>query len=76
MSLLSWRTHALDSNITDWISDQGSLVMTKSEDVSTSNSDIDTNSSEHCDGEPRQFEQIDDENEFKDIELENLVMTE
>jgi hypothetical protein len=49
--------------------------MTKDEDAYASNSDTGTNSSEHYDGEPRQFEQIDDENEFKDTELEDLVMT-
>jgi hypothetical protein len=50
--------------------------MTKGEDAFVSNSNTSIDSSEHCDGEPRQFEQIDDENEFKDTELEDLVMTE
>jgi hypothetical protein len=63
-----------DSNITDWIPNQGNLVMTKGEDASTSDSNISIESNEHCDGEPRQFEQINDENEFMDIELEDLVM--
>jgi hypothetical protein len=63
-----------DSNITDWIPDQGSLVMSKGEDASISDLDTGIDSNEHCDGKPRQFEQIDDENEFKDIELEDLVM--
>jgi hypothetical protein len=62
-----------DSNIIDWIPDQGSPVRTKGEDAFTLDLDTGTNSSEHYDGEPRQFEQIDDENEFRDIELEDLV---
>jgi hypothetical protein len=49
--------------------------MTKGEHASASYSDTGTDSIEHCDGEPRQFEQIDDENEFRDTELEDLVMT-
>jgi hypothetical protein len=51
-----------DSNITNWILN--------------SNSDTGINSNEHYDGKPCQFEQIDDENEFKDIKLENLMMAE
>jgi len=50
--------------------------MTKGEDASASDSDIGTDSNEHYDGEPRQFEQIDDENEFSDAKLEDLVMLE
>jgi hypothetical protein len=50
--------------------------MTKGEDAFVSNSNTSIDSSEHCDGEPRQFEQIDNGNEFKDIELEDLVMIE
>ncbi|CAM6025048.1 unnamed protein product [Sphagnum balticum] len=57
-----------DSNITDCILDHGSLVMTKGEDASASDLETSTDNSEHCDGEPRQFEQIDDEDEFKDTE--------
>ncbi len=62
-----------DYNITDWIPDQGSPIKTKRENTSTSNSNIGIDNSEHCDEEPRQFEQIDDENEFRDIEMEDLV---
>jgi hypothetical protein len=50
--------------------------MTKGEDASTSDSDTGTDSNEHYDGEPCQFEQIDDENEFSDAKLEDLVMLE
>jgi hypothetical protein len=38
--------------------------------------DTGTDSSEHYDEEPHQFEQIDDENEFKDTEFEDLVRSE
>ncbi len=38
--------------------------------------DTGTNSNEHCDGELHQFEQINDEDEFRDTELEDLVMAE
>ncbi len=50
--------------------------MIKGEDASTSYLDVGTNSSEHCDGDPRQFEQMDNEDEFKDIELEDMVRSE
>jgi hypothetical protein len=39
-------------------------------------SNINIDNSEHCDGRPRQVKQISDENEFKDIEFEDLVMLE
>jgi hypothetical protein len=50
--------------------------MTKGEDASTLDSDTGTDSREHYDGEPCQFEHIDDENEFKDTELKDLMMSE
>ncbi len=65
-----------DSDLTNWILDQGSLVITKGEDASASNSDTGINSNEHYDGELRQFEQIDDGNEFRDTEREDLVRSE
>jgi hypothetical protein len=47
-------THISDDfDITNWISDQGSLIRTKGEDASASGSDIGTDSSEHYNGEPR-----------------------
>jgi hypothetical protein len=58
-----------DSDIIDWISNQGSPIRTKGENEFASDSDTSIDNSEHYDGELRQFEQIDDENEFKDIEL-------
>ncbi len=65
-----------DSDITNWIPYQGNLVKTKWENASISDSDTGIDSSEHCDGEPRQFEQIDDENEFRDTEPKVLVRSE
>jgi hypothetical protein len=50
--------------------------MPKGVAVSASNSDIDIDSSEHCDGGPRQVKQFDDEDEFRDIEFEDLAMLE
>jgi len=50
--------------------------MTKGEDASASNSNTSIDNNEHYDGEPQQFEQINDENEFKDTELEDLMMAE
>jgi hypothetical protein len=70
-------THISDDfDITNWISDQASPVMTKGEDASALDSDVGTNSNEHCDGDLRQFEQMDDEDEFKDTELKDLVRLE
>jgi hypothetical protein len=50
--------------------------MTKGENASASNSDTDIDSTEHCYGEPHQFEQIDVKDEFKDTKLEDLVRSE
>ncbi len=65
-----------DSNITDWISDQDIPIMPKGGDASISNLDIDIDNSEHCGGGPRQVKQINDEDEFKDTNFEDLVMLE
>ncbi len=65
-----------DSNITDKILDQDSPIMPKGGDASTSYLDIDIDNSEHCDGGLRQVKQINDENEFKDTNFEDLVMSE
>jgi hypothetical protein len=50
--------------------------MTKGEDASALDSNTGIDGNEHCDGEPRRFEQIDNEDEFKDIKLEDLVKLE
>jgi hypothetical protein len=49
--------------------------MPKDVDAPASNSNTNIANKEHYDGEPHQFEQIDDENEFKVIELEDLMMS-
>ncbi|CAM6022832.1 unnamed protein product [Sphagnum balticum] len=70
-------THISDDyDITDLIPDQGSLVKSKGEDASNLDLDIGTDSSEHFDEEPLQFEQIDDENEFRDTKQGDLVRSE
>ncbi len=65
-----------DSNITNQIQDQDNPVMTKGEDASALDLDTSIDNNEYCDGKLRQFEQIDDENEFRDTKLEDLVMLE
>ncbi len=47
-----------DSDIANWIPDQNSPIMPKGVDTSASNSNIDTNNIEHCDGKPRQVMKI------------------
>jgi hypothetical protein len=67
-----WKnTHINDDS--DWIPDQDRAIMTKEGDASTSDSDTGTDGSEHCDSESNQLKQIDCEDEFRDIELEELV---
>jgi hypothetical protein len=46
--------------------------MPKGIDAFVLDSNIDTDDSEHCDGKICQFEQIDDENELRDIDIRKL----
>jgi len=62
-----------DSDITNWIPDQGSPIKTKRENTFALDSNTSIDNNEHCDEEPRQFEQIDCENELRDTEIEDLV---
>jgi hypothetical protein len=50
--------------------------VTKEGDSSTSDSDADTDDSEHCDLESNQLKQIDCEDEFGDTRMEELVKLE
>ncbi|CAM6057342.1 unnamed protein product [Sphagnum tenellum] len=50
--------------------------MTKEDDASTSDSDTGTDGNKHCDSESNQLKQIDCEDEFRDVELEELVKSE
>jgi hypothetical protein len=50
--------------------------MTKEDAASTSDSDTSTDGSEHCDSESNQLKQNDCEDEFRDVELEELVRSE
>jgi hypothetical protein len=49
--------------------------MPKGVDAYALNSDIDTDSSERCDEKPHQVKQFDHEDEFRDTEFEDLVMS-
>jgi len=70
-----WKnTHINDDY--DWIPDQDRVIMTKEDDASTSDSDTGTDGSGHCDSESNQLKQIECEDEFRDIELEDLVRSE
>ncbi len=69
-------THISDDfDIVNWIPNQYSPIIPKDVNAPASNSNTNIDNKEHYDGEPHQFEQIDNENEFKDIELEDLVMS-
>ncbi len=50
--------------------------MTKENATSTLDSDAGTDGSEHCDSVSNQLKQIDYEDEFGDVELEELVSSE
>jgi len=50
--------------------------MTKEDAASTSDSDTGTDGSEHCDSMSNELKQIDCEDEFRDVELEELVRSE
>ncbi|CAM6077042.1 unnamed protein product [Sphagnum tenellum] len=54
----------------------GHRIVTKEGASSTSDSDADTDDSEHCDLEPNQLKQIDCEDEFGDTKMEELVKSE
>jgi hypothetical protein len=51
-------------------------VVNEEDDVSTSDSDDDSDTSEYYDSEFHQIEQIDSEDEFVDAEFEELVSSE
>jgi hypothetical protein len=70
-----WKnTH--DNGGSDWISDQGRAIVTKEGDSFTSDSDTNTDDSEHCDLESNQLKQIDCEDEFGNTGMEELVKSE
>ncbi len=64
-----------DSDITIRILYQYNPIMPKGVDAFALNSDIDINNGEYCDEGHHQVEQIGDENAFKGIEFENLVLS-
>ncbi len=60
----------------DWIPDQDRVIMTKEDDASTSDSDTGTDGSGHSDSDSNRLKQVEHENEFGNIELEDLVKSE
>jgi hypothetical protein len=69
-------THISDDfDTADWILDRNSPIMPKGVDASALDSNTNIDNNEHCDGEPHQVKQFDDEDDFRDIEFEDLVMS-
>ncbi len=64
-----------DSNITIKILYQYNPIMPKGVDAFALNLDTDTDNGEYCDEGHHQVEQIGDENEFRGIEFEDLVLS-
>jgi hypothetical protein len=56
--------------------EQGQTIVTKEDDVYTSDSDDDIDSNGYYDSESNQLKQIDCEDEFEDVDLEELVNSE
>jgi hypothetical protein len=56
--------------------EQGQTIVTKEDDVYTSDSNDDTDSSGYYDSESNQLKQIDFKDEFEDADLEELVNSE
>jgi hypothetical protein len=60
----------------DWMPEQGQTIVTKEDDVYTSDSDDDTNSTGYYDSKSNQLKQINCKDEFEDANLEELVNSE
>jgi len=71
----TWKDTRANRN-SDWMPEQGQTIVTKEDDVYTSDSDDDTDSSGYYDSKSNQLKQIDCENEFEDADLEELVNSE
>jgi hypothetical protein len=70
-----WKETHNDGN-SDWMFEHDRVITIKEGGLSTSASDADTNDNERSDPESDQLKQIDDENEFGDTGLEELVKSE
>jgi hypothetical protein len=70
-----WKEAHNDGN-SDWMSKHDRVITIEEGGSLTSASDVDTDDSERSDSEPDQLKQIDNENEFGDTELEELVKSE
>jgi len=68
----TWKNTRADRD-SNWMPEQGQTIVTKEDDVYTSDSDDDTDSSGYYDSESNQLKQIDCEDEFEDADLEELV---
>ncbi|CAK9858811.1 unnamed protein product [Sphagnum jensenii] len=71
----SWKDTRANGE-SDWMPEQDQMIVTKEDDAYTSNFDAGTDSSEYYDLESNQLKQIDCEDEFGDVELEELVSSE
>jgi hypothetical protein len=60
----------------DWMPDQDNTIMPDEDDASTSESKTNIDGNEHCEWDSHQLKQIDCEDEFKDLELEDMVRSE
>jgi hypothetical protein len=60
----------------DWTPEQGQTIVTKEDDVYTSDFDDDTDNSEYYDSEFNQLKQTNCEDEFADVDFEELVNSE
>jgi hypothetical protein len=64
-----------DCDIANWVPNQDNHVMPKGVATLTLDSNTNTSSNEHYDGGPHQVKQFDDEDEFRDIAFEDLIMS-
>jgi len=71
----TWKDTHIDRD-SDWMPEQGQTIVTKEDDVYTSDSDDDIDSNGYYDSESNQLKQIDCEDEFEDVDLEELVNSE
>jgi predicted aspartyl protease len=73
---LSIRKKMHNDGDANWTSHHDHAIMTKKDGSSTLTSDEDTDDSERSDPESNQLQQIDCENEFRDVELEEFIKSE
>jgi hypothetical protein len=74
-ALTTWKDTRANRD-SDWMPEQGQTIVTKEDDVYTSDFDDDTDNSGYYDSESNQLKQIDCGDEFEDADLEELVNSE